>query len=156
MNNTTRTKEEAKIRKEKARKVLVLNQDFQNQKHPVKKDLVISGNLTIGIPVQLMLPQVEPLKELLHGMERDILHVWHQSHWILPTIRHTLFWILAAHGQLDQERQSKGSRNMRCIMALRQSFAVAQSPSCLPTPRQRPVARAVLSIFRQHLRVQPE
>ena len=51
MNNTTRTKEEAKIRKEKARKVLVLNQDFQNQKHTVKKDLVISGNLTIGIPV---------------------------------------------------------------------------------------------------------
>ena len=51
MNNTTRTQEEAKIRKEKARKVLVLNQDFQNQKHPVKKDLVISGNLTIGIPV---------------------------------------------------------------------------------------------------------
>ena len=36
--------------------------------------------------------------------------VWQQSHWILPTIRHTLFWILAAHGQLDQERQSKGSK----------------------------------------------
>ena len=47
MNNTTRTQEEAKIRKEKARKVLVLNQDFQNQKHQVKKDLVISGNLTM-------------------------------------------------------------------------------------------------------------
>ena len=106
MNNTTRTQEEAKIRKEKARKVLVLNQDFQNQKHLVKKDLVISGNLTIGIPEKLMLPQGQPQKELLHGMERDTLHVWHQSHWILPTIRHTLFWILAAHGQLDQERQS--------------------------------------------------
>ena len=35
-------------------------------------------------------------------MARDIVHGWHQSHWILPTIRHTLFWILAAHGQLDQ------------------------------------------------------
>ena len=42
-NNTTRTKAEAKIRKEKAMKVLVLNQDFQPQKHPVKKDIVFLG-----------------------------------------------------------------------------------------------------------------
>ena len=94
-----------------------------------------------------MLPQVEPLKELLHGVERGILHEWHQYLWTLPTIRHTLFWILAAHGQLDQERQSESSRNMRCIMALRQSFAVVKILSCLPTLRRRPVGRAVLSIF---------
>ena len=30
---------------------------------------------------------------------------------------------------LDQERQSKDSRNMRCILASRQSFAVAMSPT---------------------------
>ena len=30
--------------------------------------------------------------------------------------QNTLFWILAAHGQLDRERQSKDSRNMRCIV----------------------------------------
>ena len=58
--------------------MLVLNQDFQPQKHPVKKDIVISGNLTIGIPVSLMIPQVQPQKELLHGMERDTLHACHQ------------------------------------------------------------------------------
>ena len=56
--------------------------------------------------------------------------IWHQSLWTLPTIRHTLFWILAAHGQLDRERQSKGSRNMRCIVALRQNIAFAISPLC--------------------------
>ena len=51
MNNTTRTKAEARIRKEMARKVPILNLDFQPQKHPVKKDLAIPGNQTIGIPV---------------------------------------------------------------------------------------------------------
>ena len=43
---------------------------------------------------------------------------------------------------------------MRCIVALRQSFATC--PSCLPTLRRRPVAKVVLSIFRQHLRVLPK
>ena len=35
--NTTRTEEKARIRKEKARKVPMLNNDFQAQKHLVKK-----------------------------------------------------------------------------------------------------------------------
>ena len=61
-------------------------------------------------------------KELLHGMARDILHAWHQSFWTLPTTRRTLFWILAAHGQLDQEQQSKSSKSMFFFTALRQSF----------------------------------
>ena len=69
-------------------------------------------------------------------------------------ILHALFWILASHGHLDQERQSEDSRKMRCIMALRQSFAVATSASCLPTLRQRPVGKAVLFTSRQHPRVQ--
>ena len=133
--NWTRTKAEARIRKERERKVPILSQNFQPRKHTVKKDIVISGNLTIGVPVYLMIPQVEPQEEKLQGMERDILHGWQQSHWILPTIQHTLFWILAAHGQLDQERQSEDSRNMRCITVLRQSFALATRPSCLPTLR---------------------
>ena len=106
----------------------ILNQDFQSQNHRVKKDMVIPGNQTISIPALLLSPQLQPKEELLQGMARDILHGWHQFPWILPTIRHTLFWILAAHGQLDQERQSKGSRNMRCIMAVRQSFAVVKNP----------------------------
>ena len=62
-------RKEARIRKEKARKVPILNQNFQPQKHPVKKDMALPGNLTIGIPVQLMIPQIQPQEELLHGME---------------------------------------------------------------------------------------
>ena len=45
---------------------------------------------------------------------------------------------------------------MRCIMALRQSFALAISPLCLPTLGQKLVGRVVLFIFRQHLHVLPE
>ena len=52
------------IRKEKARKVPIINQDFQPQKHLVKKDMVIPGNETIGIPDSLMIPQLEPQEEL--------------------------------------------------------------------------------------------
>ena len=151
--NSTCTKAEARIRKEKARKVPILSQNFQPQKHLVKKDMAIPGNLTFGVPVLLMIPQIQPQEEKLQGMERDILHGCQQSHWILPTIRHTLFWILAGHGQLDQERQSEDSRNMRCITALRQSFVVATSPLCWPTPRQRPVWKVIWFTSRQHLHV---
>ena len=48
--NSTGTKAEARIRRREARKVPILNQDVQPQKHPVKKDMVIPGNQTIGIP----------------------------------------------------------------------------------------------------------
>ena len=41
-------------------------------------------------------------------------------------------------------------------MALRQSFAVAISPSSLPTLRQEHVGKVVLFIFRQHVHVLPE
>ena len=46
----TRTKAEARTKKGNARKVLILNLDFQPQKHPVKKDMVMPVNQTIGIP----------------------------------------------------------------------------------------------------------
>ena len=42
------------------------------------------------------------------------------------------------------------------FMALRQNFALAISPLCSPTVRQRPVGRVVLFIFRQHLHLLPE
>ena len=98
-----------------------------------------------------MIPQFQP-----QGMARNTLHGWHQFSWFWPTIRHTLFWIMAAHGQLDQKRQLKGSRNMRCIVALRHSFALTTSPSCSPTLRRRFVTKLILSIFRQRLRVLPK
>ena len=44
----------------------------------MKKDIAIPGNLTIGVPVLLMIPQIQPQEELLQGMERDILHECHQ------------------------------------------------------------------------------
>ena len=87
--------------------------------------MAIPGNQTIGIPDLLTTPPVQ----LLDGLVRElVLHGWRQLHGTLPTILHTLFAILAAHGQLDQERQSRGSRKMCRIMALRQNFAHATSP----------------------------
>ena len=72
---STRTKAEARTIKERAKKVLILNFDFQSLKHPVKKNKDIPENQTIGIPAFLAIPLVQ----LLHGMARDILHGWHQS-----------------------------------------------------------------------------
>ena len=74
------------------------------------------------------------------------LHGWHQSLSTIPLIRPTLFWILAAHGQLDQELRSESARNTRGIMALRKSFAVATSPLCLPTLRLKLVVKVVFSL----------
>ena len=64
-------------KRKKARKVSVLNQDFQPPKHLVKKDMVIHGNQTIGSPATgLTIPQ----HQLLDGHVRElILHGWHQS-----------------------------------------------------------------------------
>ena len=53
-------KEEARIRREKEKKVPFPDQDLLPRKHLVKKDVAILGNLTIGIPVKLMLPQIQP------------------------------------------------------------------------------------------------
>ena len=64
---STRTKAEARTKKERARKVLILNLDCQRRKHPVKKDMAILGNQAIGIPALLTIPLVQ----LLHG--------WHIS-----------------------------------------------------------------------------
>ena len=43
----TCTKAEARIKNERARKVLFLNLDFRPQKHPVKKDMAMPGNKAI-------------------------------------------------------------------------------------------------------------
>ena len=56
------------------------------------------------------------------------VHGWRQFLQIWLTSRHILFWILTVHGQLDREQQPEDSRNMRCNMALRHSFALATSP----------------------------
>ena len=79
---------------------------------------------------------------------------WRQLTWILPTIRRTLF--LVVHDHLDQERQSEGSRHMRCIVVLRQDSVPAVSLLCLPTLRQKLVGKIVLFISRQHHHVLPE
>ena len=52
---------------------------------------------------------------------------------------HTVNWIKS--GNL------KGSRSMRCIVALRQSFAFATSPSCLPTLGRRLVWESCIMHF---------
>ena len=133
---STRTKAEARTKKERARKVLILNLDFQPLEHPVKKDMAIPGNQAIGISTLLMIPPVQLAEALLSRTIQDSWYGLHQFLWNLPTIRRTLFSILVAHGQLDRELQPEGARNMRCIMASRQNSVLAISLLCLPILRQ--------------------
>ena len=72
-NVPTRTKAEARTNKERARKVLILNMDFQLRQHYVK-NMAIPGDQTIGIPAYLKIPLVELAEALLHGTTQDILH----------------------------------------------------------------------------------
>ena len=125
-------------------------QDFQLLKIPLEREMVFPGNQAIGTPIALTIPQ------RVRGTIQDTQLGLRQFFWILPTIQRTLFRILVAHDQLDQERQSEGSRNMHCIMASRQNCALAISPSCLPTLRQKLVGKFVLFIFRQNHHVLPE
>ena len=84
---STRTKAEARKKKERVRKVLILNLDIQPRKHKVKKDMVMPGNRTIGLPaIFLTIPQ----PQLLGGLARElILHGWpvnltdHPTHVVL-------------------------------------------------------------------------
>ena len=62
---------------------------------------------------------------------------------------HPTHVVLAAHGQLDQERQSKQSRSMHGVVALRRNSAVVTHLSCLPTPRQKPARKVALSTSQQ-------
>ena len=80
------------------------------------------------------------------------LHGWRYPLWILLTIRHTWFLTLAAHGRLDRERQSKDWRSMHGI---RRNLAVVMSPSCSPSPRQKPAWKVALSTFQRHHHVLP-
>ena len=42
---------------EKTRNTLILNQDSQHLRHPMKKDMAMPGNRTIGLPaIGLMVP----------------------------------------------------------------------------------------------------
>ena len=74
---STRTKAKARTKKERVKKVLILTLDLQPRKHSMKKDMVISGNQTIGLPaIGLTIPQLQ----LLGGLARElILHGWQQS-----------------------------------------------------------------------------
>ena len=76
---STRTKAEARTKKERAMKVLILNQDFQPMKTPLKRDKAILGNQTIGIPAYLTIPLVQLAEAPLHAITQVILHGWHQS-----------------------------------------------------------------------------
>ena len=57
--------------------MLILNLEYQPLKHPVKKDMAMPGNQTIGLPAMgLTIPQLQ----LLGGLARELmLHGWHQS-----------------------------------------------------------------------------
>ena len=67
-----RTKARERTKKEKARKELILNPDFQPLKHPIKKD-IRPGNRTIGLPV---IGLTSPGLQLLGFARKLILHGW--------------------------------------------------------------------------------
>ena len=73
---TPRTKAKERPQKERARKALILNLDFQPRKDPVKKDMAMPRNQTTGLPaIVLTIPQLQ----LLGGLVRElILHGWRQ------------------------------------------------------------------------------
>ena len=61
------TKAEARTEKERAKKVLILNLDVQPRKTPVKQDMAMPGNQTIGLAaIGLTIPQVQLLGSLAH------------------------------------------------------------------------------------------
>ena len=63
----TLTKAEARTEKEKAKKVLILNLDFQPRKTPVKQDMAMPGNQTTGLPaIGLTIPHLQLLGSLAH------------------------------------------------------------------------------------------
>ena len=70
----TRTKAKERTKKEKARKELILNPDFQPQKHPTKKDTAMPGNQTIGLPAMgLTIPGLQ----IFGGFAQKLtLHGW--------------------------------------------------------------------------------
>ena len=70
----TTTKAKERTKKEKARKELILNPDFQPQKHPTKKDTAMPGNETIGLPAMgLTIPGLQ----ILGGFAQKLtLHGW--------------------------------------------------------------------------------
>ena len=70
----TRTKAKERTKKEKARKELIVNPDFQPQKHPTKKDTAMPGNQTIGLPAMgLTIPELQ----ILGGFAQKLtLHGW--------------------------------------------------------------------------------
>ena len=138
------TRARAKIKKEKAREVPIHRQDLQLLNIPLKRSMVLSGNQAIGTPVALTILQ------RVRGTIQDTRLGWRQFPWILPTIRPTLFAILVAHDQLNRERQSAGSRNMRCIMVLRQNSVTAISLLSFPTLGQKLVGKVVSFILRQN------
>ena len=46
---STRTRAEARTKKERVKKVLILNLDFQPRKRPVKRDIVMPGKLVFQL-----------------------------------------------------------------------------------------------------------
>ena len=65
------------IKTEEAKEALILNLDFQPQKHPVKKDFAVPGSQTTGLPATGF-TSLQP--QLLGGLARElILHGWRQS-----------------------------------------------------------------------------
>ena len=82
-----KTKAEARIKKEQAKKEHCFNPDCQPQKHPMKKDMAALGNQTISLPViGLTIPGLQ----MLGGY--------------------------AAHGRLDRDRQSKKKKKKTCMV----------------------------------------
>ena len=120
------------------------NHDSQPLKTVLKRDMILPGNQAIGTPIALAILRVRGA-------------IQRYATWMASVPFHypmNVFgsWLTRSVGS----RKAKGSRNMRCIMALQQNFALANNPLCLPTLRKEPALKVLSSTFRQNHHVPPE
>ena len=104
------TKARARIKKVRARKVLIHGLDFQPLKIPSKSDKVISGNQAIGVLIALTILQ------RLRGTIQDTLLGSFSSSGTCPPSRARCFgsWLHAINW--IKNGNQKVPENMRCIM----------------------------------------
>ena len=118
--------------------MFILNLDLQLRKHPVKKDVAVPRNQTNGLfshwPAASSTSNVWWFCTTAHiahtawvaSVLLDIAH--HPTHVVVD---------LGCTRSMGPRAALKKIWNIRGVMGLRRSFAVAINPLCLPTLRQR-------------------
>ena len=98
----SKTKAEERIKKEKAKKEPFFNPDFQPLKNPMKKDMAMPGNRTIGLPVfGLTIPGLQMLDGSAQGMDGgnfiESSNTFCSGLWL-----HTVHWIEISNRKIQE------------------------------------------------------